>query len=127
MKIARRNGMRPGCGALVSMLERASGVKAFSVGKPSPVMMRGARKKLSLDAKRTVMIGDTISTDILGGHQLGYYTILVLSGTTNSKDLLKYSYHPNMVLDSIAEVSWDIMDQILKKGSDLLYDSNKLL
>ena len=118
--------MRPGCGALVSMLERASGVKAFSVGKPSPVMMRGARKKLSLDAKRTVMIGDTMSTDILGGHQLGYYTILVLSGTTSSEDLLKYSYHPNMVLESIAEVKLDIMDQILKKEYNLLLDNNRL-
>ena len=120
------NGMRPGCGALVSMLERASGVKAFSVGKPSPVMMRGARKKLSLDAKRTVMIGDTMSTDILGGHQLGYYTILVLSGTTSSKDLLKYSYHPNMVLESIAEVKLDMMDQILKKEYNLLLNNNRL-
>ena len=120
------NGMRPGCGALVSMLERASGVKAFSVGKPSPVMMRGARKKLSLDAKRTVMIGDTMSTDILGGHQLGYYTILVLSGTTSSKDLLKYSYHPNMVLESIADVKLDMMDQILKKEYNLLLNDNRL-
>ena len=58
---------------------------------------------------------DTMSTDILGGHQLGYYTILVLSGTTSSKDLLKYSYHPNMVLESIAEVKLDMMDQILQK------------
>ncbi len=29
-------GMRPGCGAIVAMLEAASGTKAFSVGKPSP-------------------------------------------------------------------------------------------
>src|SRR5271156_1861872 len=34
-----QNGVRPGCGAMVAMLELACGVKAFSVGKPSPVMM----------------------------------------------------------------------------------------
>src|SRR5207342_1484021 len=34
------SGLRPGCGATVAMLETASGVKAFSVGKPSPVMLR---------------------------------------------------------------------------------------
>src|SRR5208282_3131157 len=28
------HGLRPGCGAMVAMLETASGVKAFSVGKP---------------------------------------------------------------------------------------------
>ena len=117
------DGMRPGCGALVSMLERASGKKAFSVGKPSPVMMRGARKELSLDAKRTVMIGDTMSTDILGGHQLGYYTILVLSGTTRSEDLATYSYRPDMVVGSIADIRLDMMDEVLGQFSKSLEES----
>ena len=36
-------GTRPGCGAIVAMLESASGIKAFSVGKPSPVMLRAAQ------------------------------------------------------------------------------------
>lgn len=40
------SGTRPGCGAIVSMLETATGRKAFSVGKPSSVMMRAARKEL---------------------------------------------------------------------------------
>src|SRR5437016_926651 len=39
------NGIRPGCGAMVAMLETATGVKAFSVGKPSPITMRAARKE----------------------------------------------------------------------------------
>src|ERR1700733_10136199 len=53
-------GTRPGCGATVAMLETASGRKAFSVGKPSPVMLRGARKELGLDAEHTIVIGDTM-------------------------------------------------------------------
>src|SRR5436305_9819298 len=44
----QHGGVRPGCGAMVAMLEVATGVKAFSVGKPSPVMMRAARKELGL-------------------------------------------------------------------------------
>src|SRR5438105_9429074 len=43
-------GTRPGCGAIVAMLESASGLKAFSVGKPSPVMLRAARKELGIAA-----------------------------------------------------------------------------
>lgn len=62
-----QNGLRPGCGAMVAMLEIATGVKAFSVGKPSPVMMRAARKELGLATAETTMIGDTMETDILGG------------------------------------------------------------
>src|SRR5207248_7600267 len=61
------DGIRPGCGAMVAMLESATGVKAFSVGKPSPFMMRAARKELGLHTDDTTMIGDTMETDILGG------------------------------------------------------------
>src|SRR5260370_23614516 len=53
-----QNGLRPGCGALVAMLELATGVKAFSVGKPSPLMMRAARKELGLTTNETTIIGD---------------------------------------------------------------------
>ena len=70
---------------MVAMLETATGVKAFSVGKPSPVMMRSARKELGLTTDETTIIGDTMETDILGGVQLGYHTVLVLSGGTKPR------------------------------------------
>ncbi|MDA0255701.1 MAG: HAD-IIA family hydrolase [Planctomycetota bacterium] len=98
-------GLRPGCGAIVAMLETATGRRAFSVGKPSAVMMRAARKELGLDASRTTMIGDTMETDILGGVQLGYRTILVLSGGTSREDLAAFAYRPDLVVASIAELS----------------------
>lgn len=100
-----QSGQRPGCGATTAMLEAASGVRAFSVGKPSPVMMRGARKELGLRADQTVVIGDTMDTDIVGGVQLGYRTILVLSGSTLREDLVRYAYRPDRVVESIAELS----------------------
>src|SRR5712691_9882258 len=84
-------GTRPGCGALVAMLEAASGLKAFSVGKPSPVMLRAARKDLGLTTEQTIVIGDTMETDILGGVQLGFKTVLVLSGGTGLGDLGRYA------------------------------------
>ncbi len=100
-----QNGIRPGCGAMVAMLETATGVKAFSVGKPSPIMMRAARKELGLSTDETTMIGDTMETDILGGVQLGLHTILVLSGGTQREDLNRYAYQPDLVVDSLAEVT----------------------
>ncbi len=100
-----QHGMRPGCGAIVAMLERASGIRAFSVGKPSPVMMRGARKQLGLTAAQTIVIGDSMETDILGGVQLGYHTALVLSGVTRREDLSRYAYRPETIAESIAELS----------------------
>ena len=95
---------RPGCGATVAYLEKATGAKAFSLGKPSPVMMRAARKELGLSTSQTVMIGDTMDTDIVGGVQLGYRTILVLTGGTRMEDLRHYSFRPDIVVDSIADL-----------------------
>jgi len=99
-----QHGMRPGCGAIVAMLETATGLKAFSVGKPSPVMMRMARKELGLTTAETTIIGDTMETDILGGVQMGYRTVLVLSGGTRREDLARYAYRPDVVVDSLADL-----------------------
>jgi NagD protein len=99
-----QHGTRPGCGAIVSLIEVATGVKAFSVGKPSPVMMRVARKELAMATSETIMIGDTMETDILGGVQMGYRTILVLTGTTKREDLTRYAYQPDMIVDSVADL-----------------------
>ncbi len=97
-------GLRPGCGAIVAMLETATGTRAFSVGKPSPVMLRMARKQLGLDSANTTVIGDTMDTDILGGVQLGYRSILVLTGSTKRGDLDRYAFRPDRVADSIADL-----------------------
>jgi len=97
-----QTGTRPGCGAIVSLIEAATGIKAFSVGKPSPVMMRIARKELGMATSETIMIGDTMETDILGGVQMGYRTVLVLTGSTKREDLARYAYQPDIVVDSIA-------------------------
>ena len=100
-----QTGSRPGCGAMVAMLEIATGVKAFSVGKPSPVMMRAARKELNLSTDETTIIGDTMETDILGGVQLGFHTVLVLTGGTHREDLSGYAFRPELVVDSLVEVA----------------------
>lgn len=49
------------------------------------------------------MIGDTMETDILGGVQLGFHTVLVLSGGTRREDLTRYAYRPDIVVASLAE------------------------
>jgi NagD protein len=50
------------------------------------------------------MIGDTMDTDILGGVQLGFHTVLVLSGGTRRADVERFAYRPELVVDSIAEL-----------------------
>lgn len=97
-------GLRPGCGAFVKMVEEATGFRAFSPGKPSPVIFRAARKKLGLKTGETIMVGDTMETDILGGVQLGFRTILVLSGGTKEIDIKRFAYAPDEVVVSVAQL-----------------------
>ena len=107
-----RTGTRPGCGATVAYLEAATGVKALGVGKPSPVMMGAARRELGLQTSETVMIGDTMETDILGGVQLGFRTILVLSGGTQRSDLKRFAYQPDVVVESLADLNLASLDLV---------------
>ena len=119
-----KNGTRPGCGATVAYLETATGTKAMNMGKPSPIMMRAARKELGLMTSQTIMVGDTMETDIIGGVQMGYRTVLVLSGTTSQTDLQHYAYSPDLVLGSVAELADGSLDlvKLLPEG-DRLDDS----
>jgi len=67
-------------------------------------MMRSARKYLGLEASETIVIGDTMDTDILGGIQLGYTTILTLSGVSNKNMLEDYAFKPDLIVSSVAEL-----------------------
>ena len=98
------NGPRPGCGALVALLESASGKKAYHVGKPNPFMMRAGRKRIGLATDDVIMIGDTMETDIRGATDLGFQSILVLTGSSTINTLRDYPFAPTRVVDSIAQL-----------------------
>lgn len=119
-----QSGTRPGCGAVVAMLEVAAGVKAFSVGKPSPVMLRAALNDLGLAADKTIAIGDTMETDILGGVQLGFRTVLVLSGGTKREDLPRYTFRPDKIVNSIDDLHHARLVSEFLEGSTAHYPRN---
>ncbi len=97
-----------GIAAITAMIEEATGTKAFVVGKPGPFMMRAARKFIGLETADTVVIGDTMETDIIGGVQVGYKSILVLSGMTRKDDLTRFAYKPDLVVESITDIKLPI-------------------
>lgn len=99
-----QTGTRPGCGAIVSMLEAATGRTAFSVGKPSPIIFRFACAELDLPPERITVVGDTLETDILGGVQMGCRTILVLSGGSREEHLHGVTYRPDRIVGSVADL-----------------------
>ncbi len=98
------SGPRPGCGAIVALLESATGRKAYHVGKPNPFMMRAARKRLGLRTDEVTMIGDTMETDIRGAVEVGFRSILVLTGSTDLESLREWPFVPTQVVESIADL-----------------------
>ncbi len=97
-------GIVPACGAMAALIERASGVSPFFVGKPNPLMMRNALNYLGVHSEETVMIGDRMDTDIIAGVESGMETVLVLTGVTRREDVRRYPYRPTRIVESVADL-----------------------
>ncbi len=97
-------GIVPACGAIAALIATASGVKPYFVGKPNPLMMRTALRTLGAHSEESVMVGDRMDTDIIGGTESGMETILVLTGVTRREDVERFPYRPTRVLGSVAEI-----------------------
>lgn len=97
-------GIMPATGALVAPIEIASGRKAYYIGKPNPLMMRHALKKLGTQVSETVIIGDRMDTDIVAGTESEFDTVLVLTGVTTAEKVNDFSYRPNYILDNVGKI-----------------------
>lgn len=95
----------PGAGAILAFLEAATDVKPFIVAKPEPVMFQQALARMGSQPEETVMIGDRLETDILGGQRAGLKTILVLSGIHQQADIARYDIHPDWIFQDIGELT----------------------
>lgn len=94
----------PAAGALIAPIELATGIKAYFVGKPNPLMMRHARKLLGCSREETAIIGDRMDTDIIAGIHEDLDTVLVLSGVTDEQEMKKYAYRPKYILPGVADL-----------------------
>ena len=97
-------GIVPACRALVAPIEMATGRHAYFIGKPNPLMMRHAIKKIGGRLEDTLIVGDRMDTDIIAGIESDIETALVLSGITRREDLAMYPYQPNYILDRAADI-----------------------
>ncbi len=98
------DGALPGCGAMAALVQRATGVSPYVVGKPNSRMLREAMVNMGAASHSTIMIGDRMETDVLAGVDAGLETILVLSGANEARDATRYPYRPTRVLNSIADL-----------------------
>lgn len=97
-------GIVPSTKALIAPIEIASGKKAYYVGKPNPLMMRIALKRLGVRREDAIVIGDRMDTDVRCGMESEIDTLLVLSGITDRNGIDQFPYIPRYILDGIIDL-----------------------
>jgi len=97
-------GLVPACGAVAALIEAATGVTPYFVGKPNPLMMRTALRYLGEHSENTIMVGDRMDTDVRVGTESGLETVLVLTGVTTRDMVEHFPYRPTRIVDSVADL-----------------------
>lgn len=97
-------GALPATGSVAALIQRATGVGPYFVGKPNPLMMREGLNVLGAHSEHTVMVGDRMDTDIVAGMEAGLQTILVLSGVTTAEQVDRFPYRPTRIVASVADL-----------------------
>ncbi len=97
-------GFLPGCGTLAAAIETGSGITPQVVGKPEPMLLLEAMRMLNSQPDETVMVGDGLDVDILGGKAAGTHTLLVLTGRSTRADIEKLHIKPDYVFQDLTEV-----------------------
>jgi NagD protein len=98
------NGITPSTKALIAPIEIASGKTAYYVGKPNPLMMRIALKRLGVKREDTIVIGDRMDTDVLCGLESEIDTLLVLSGISDRNSIDQFPYIPRYILSGVKDL-----------------------
>lgn len=98
-------GLVPGNGTNLAVLELTTGAKPLVIGKPEPWLYQAALERMGATRETTAALGDRLDTDILGGKRAGLTTILVLSGITTPEELAHSPLRPDIVCRDIADLT----------------------
>ena len=86
LSIPTARGIAPGNGTLVAAVASATGRDPVVAGKPFAPLMDESVERLG--ARRPLIVGDRLDTDIEAGYRTGIPSLLVLTGVTDVDDLL---------------------------------------
>lgn len=101
-------GSLPACGAVAALVQSATAVRPYFVGKPNALMIVEGLKSLHATAETTVLVGDRMETDVVAGVEAGLETVLVLSGVATREDVARFPCRPSRIVESIA----DLVDEV---------------
>jgi len=97
-------GQIPGAGAVLALLEVASGVRPIIVGKPNAPMYLLGMERVKAAPETTLMVGDRYDTDIAGAAQLGMLTAGVLTGISTREEFGAGNPPPSFLCPGLPEL-----------------------
>jgi HAD superfamily hydrolase (TIGR01450 family) len=99
------DGLWPGAGALLAAITATTGADATIVGKPAAPLFEAARE--ATGARRPLVVGDRLDTDVAGAAAMGWDSLLVLTGASTEADLARAGELPTYLGPDVAFVLRD--------------------
>ncbi|MPW25121.1 HAD-IIA family hydrolase [Alkalibaculum sp. M08DMB] len=98
------NKVMPDVGAMIAFIKAATGKEPIIIGKPKSYMLDAIMDNCGFEKQELAMVGDRLYTDIKMGVDLGFTSILVLSGETNIDDYEKSPINADYIFPSVKEI-----------------------
>ncbi|MEA2521392.1 MAG: hypothetical protein QOI81_1038, partial [Actinomycetota bacterium] len=99
------DGLWPGAGALLAVVETTTGRTAEVIGKPASPLLEAARARGG--GGTPLVVGDRLDTDIAGADGLGWDSLLVLTGVASRRDLGPEGPQPTFVAEDLGALFGD--------------------
>ena len=101
-----RRGLEFGAGALCAKLAYAARVRPTYAGKPEARFFLEVCRRLRVDPRRCLLVGDNLEADVLGGKAVGMRTILITGEVTRPADVetLADELRPSAVAGSLLDL-----------------------
>ena len=94
-------GLIPGAGSILAALEACTDVKPIIAGKPNITLFEFAMQRLGITPDETLVVGDRLDTDILGGVRAGCKTALVLTGISSFEEATHFEVRPDLIVPAL--------------------------
>ncbi|ERS84671.1 hypothetical protein Q672_19295, partial [Marinobacter sp. EVN1] len=91
-------------GAFTLALEISCDQAAIVTGKPAPQMFQLALKSMRLPEQEVIVIGDDVSSDIMGAKQAGLQGFLVTTGKFKPEQVSEHGLSSECLLHNIGDV-----------------------
>ncbi|NQU29300.1 MAG: HAD-IIA family hydrolase [Anaerolineae bacterium] len=97
-------GQLPGAGSIIAALTAATGVDPIVAGKPEPYLFNLAMQQMGVSPEETLVVGDRLETDILGGRNAGCKTALVLTGVATREEGQAWIPKVDMIVENLSNI-----------------------